>query len=115
LGEKAGTPLPAGDGENGFLDLGHRVMSDLLELDMRHVRHLVRNHDGVDDSRPVDGQGFAQRGFQFTRLARVCPATLRGAKSISPASRSMLTTWIRRLIGSIGAFDPLAWSRQEAV
>jgi hypothetical protein len=55
LGEKAGTPLPAGDGENGFLDLGHRVMSDLLELDMRHVRHLVRYHDGVDDSRPVDG------------------------------------------------------------
>jgi hypothetical protein len=72
---------------------------------MRHVRHLVRNHDGVDDGRAVDGQGFAQRGFQFTRLARVCPATLRGAKSISPASGSMLTTWIRRLIGFIGAFE----------
>jgi len=55
-------------------------MSDLLELDIWHVRHLVRNHDGVDDGRAVDGQGFAQRGFQFTRLAR--------GNSVTPQARA---------------------------
>jgi len=62
--------ITAGDGENGFLDLSHGVMADLLEIDMRHVRHLVGDDHGVDDGRAVDGERFAQRGFQLTRLAR---------------------------------------------
>jgi len=78
--EKATRRHPAGDGEHGFLDLGHGVMPDLLELDMRHVRHLVSRHHGVDDGRSVDRQRFAHRGFQLTRLARGKSAAAAGAR-----------------------------------
>ena len=47
-------PLSAGDGENGFLDLGDGEMPDLLKLDMRHVRHLVCDHDRIDDGRALE-------------------------------------------------------------
>jgi hypothetical protein len=55
--------LSPGDGENGLLDLGDGVMSDLLELDMRHVRHLVGDHDGIDNRWAIGGEGIADRGL----------------------------------------------------
>src|ERR1700694_2552977 len=72
-------PLSASDGENGFLDLGHGVMPDLLELDMRHVRHLVGDHNGIDNRRSIDGKGFAQRSLQLTGLPRRESVTAAGA------------------------------------
>jgi hypothetical protein len=48
-------PLPAGDGENGFLDLGDSEIPDLSQLDMRHVRHLVGGRGNVDGNlQPAD-------------------------------------------------------------
>jgi hypothetical protein len=48
-------PLPAGDGENGFLDLGDSEIPDLFQLDMRHVRHLGRVRGNVDGNlQPAD-------------------------------------------------------------
>jgi hypothetical protein len=52
---------PARDGEHGFLDLCHSEMSDLLEFNMRHVRHLIGHHDSVDDRWAVDGESLADR------------------------------------------------------
>ena len=56
-------PSPTRDGENGFLDLGDGEVADLLELDMRHVRHLVGGYHGIDDRRTVDGKRPTQRGL----------------------------------------------------
>src|ERR1700687_1526834 len=72
-------PLSASDGENGLLDLGHRVMSDLLKLDMRHVRHLVGNHDGIDNRRAIDGKSVTNRSLQLTRFSRRESVTAAGA------------------------------------
>jgi hypothetical protein len=56
-----GSSSPARDGEHGLLDLCHSEMSDLLEFNMRHVRHLVGHHDSVDDRWAVDGESLADR------------------------------------------------------
>src|SRR5258705_13626890 len=85
-------PPPAGDGENGFLDLGHGVMADLLEIDMRHVRHLVGDDHGVNDGRAVDGKRFAQRRFQLTpgsRAVNPCPPQARANAAKSGFGNSM--------------------------
>jgi hypothetical protein len=69
--DRTRTPLSAGNGENGFLDLGDGEMSDLLKLDMRHVRHLVRRHDGIDNRRAIDGESIAclqKRNIQGIRF-----------------------------------------------
>src|ERR1700719_3985771 len=71
--------LPAGDGEHGFLDLGHGIMSDLLEFDMRYVWHLVGGYDGVDDRRAIDGEGLGDCGHQLVRLSRHESVTATGA------------------------------------
>jgi hypothetical protein len=45
--------------------------SDLLKVDMRHVRHLVGGHDSVDDRRAIDGESNAclqKRNVQGIRL-----------------------------------------------
>src|SRR5271154_3606711 len=48
-------PLPAGEGENGFLDLGDGEIPDLFQLDVRHVRHLVGGRGNVDGNlEPAD-------------------------------------------------------------
>jgi hypothetical protein len=38
-------------------------MPDLLKFNMRHVWHLVGDHDGVDNRRAVDGKSIADRGL----------------------------------------------------
>jgi hypothetical protein len=36
-------------------------MPDLLEFDMRHVRHLVGGDNGVDNRRAIDGESLLDR------------------------------------------------------
>src|SRR5262245_58167463 len=59
---------PAGDGEDGLLDLRDGEVLQLLKFDVRHVWHLVGDHDGVDDRRAIDGESLADRRLQITRL-----------------------------------------------
>jgi hypothetical protein len=56
--------LAASDRMNGFLDLGNRVVSDLIQFDMRHVRHFVRGDYAVDDRGTIDRESLVQFGTQ---------------------------------------------------
>src|SRR3990170_4331569 len=72
-------PSPAGDGEHCFLDLGDGVVSDLLQLDMRHIWHLVGGDNDIDDGRAVNGKRIVNRLLQVTRLPRSKPLRAAGA------------------------------------
>jgi Lumazine binding domain len=58
------TQLTAGYRVDRFLDLGDGIVSDLVQLYMRHVRHLVGWHNAVDDRRAIDAERFVQFGSQ---------------------------------------------------
>src|SRR5580704_6751293 len=62
------TQLTAGYRVDRFLDLGDGIVSDLVQLYVRHVRHLVSWHNAVDDRRGIDAERFAQFGSQQARL-----------------------------------------------
>ena len=49
-------PLWSGHRDQRFLDLCHRIIADLIELEMREVRHLVGCHDAIDVA-AADGVG----------------------------------------------------------
>src|ERR1700689_1434738 len=55
-------------GENGLLDLGHGVIADYLQIDVRKVWDLVRHHDDIQNGRAVRSEGSADRGLELTRL-----------------------------------------------
>jgi hypothetical protein len=43
-----------GDCEHGLLDLSDGKMPNLFEVDVRQVRHFVRDHHGINDCWPID-------------------------------------------------------------
>jgi hypothetical protein len=44
----------AGDCEHGLLDLSDGKMPNLFEVDVRQVRHFVRDHNGINDCWAID-------------------------------------------------------------
>jgi hypothetical protein len=73
-------PSPTGYGENGFLKLCQSEVPDHIQVDMRQVRQLVCNDNGINDRRAIDGEGLGERRLQFTRLT--------GGKSVTAAGTS---------------------------
>lgn len=58
-------------------------MPDHLQVEVREVRQLVRNHHGVDDGRAVDGKGLADRSLELTRRLRRKSVPTPGARERS--------------------------------
>jgi hypothetical protein len=57
---RSGGALAAGDRMNGFLDLRNRVVADLIQFDMRQVRHFVRGDHAVDDRGTIERESLVQ-------------------------------------------------------
>src|SRR5262245_17178892 len=68
----------ARDGQDGFLDLGQSEVPDLFQVELRKVRQLVGNHNGIDNGGSVDGEGLADRRRQFVGML--------GCKPVAAAS-----------------------------
>ena len=108
---------------NGLLDLGNRVVADLIQFDMRQVRHLVRRDHAVDDRGTIDsesliqfrtqhagvfnakavsatgpGQGGKIRIGKFNRFAKRQDANALGFQVISPSAELLKMT---TLMGSL--------------
>jgi hypothetical protein len=90
--------LTAGYHLDRFLDLGDGIVSDLVQLHVRDVRHLVGWYNAVDDRGSVGGERFAGHNFRSGRNAAkllVVPSALSDSTScgsVSPLRRS--ATWI---------------------
>ena len=52
---------PAGNCEDGFLNLCHRVVPDHIKVDVRQVRQFVRDDNRIDDRGAIEGEGLVDR------------------------------------------------------
>ena len=73
-------PSSTGYGEKCFLDLCQSEVPDQLQVEMRQVRQLVGNDNGIDDCRAIDGEGLSDRRLQFARLSGCKAVTAAGTR-----------------------------------